>query len=250
MDRLTQRSATLATIIHACLLGLAFMPRGCSHLPPAATPPAPPPVPHSVAVPADSVRAPDQSVAKKKPPYAALIAAPLSATTTTVLPTLSANDLPTLPQLDQVIASMRQDHAGKDLVRGEGKKGSTPVDLPTLSANPDDLIARLHSGATSNQTLTREQRMLATAQEFFHGRLQSQIERHWRHLLKHVTEPRLIIELKVDKAGRLTYAQLVNSSGSLMFDRLIQEWLLSSEFSFPPIKPDIVYPFLIVVRRS
>jgi outer membrane biosynthesis protein TonB len=68
-------------------------------------------------------------------------------------------------------------------------------------------------------------------------------------LLKNVTEPRLIIELKVDKSSRLTYAQLVNSSGSLALDRLIQEWLLSSEFSLPPIKPDILYPFLIVVRR-
>ena len=245
MDPLTQRSATLATIIHASLIGLAFMPRGCSDIPT----PTPPPAPHAVVQPADPVRERDQASAKKSPAFGALIAAPLSATATTALPTLSANDLPALPPLDQLISSVRQDHAGKDLVRGDGKKGSTTVDLPTLSANPDDLIARLHSGAVSNQTLTREQRMLGTAQEFLHGRLQNQIERHWRHLLKNVTEPRLIIELKVDKTGRLTYTQLVNSSGSLTLDRLIQEWLLSSEFSLPPIKPDILYPFLIVVRR-
>ena len=249
MDPLTQRSATLATIIHACLLGLAFMPRGCSDIPPS----TPPPAPHAIVQPADPTREPVPSSAKKAPTFGALIAAPLSATATatatTALPPLGANDLPALPPLDQLITSVRQDHAGKDLVRGDGKKGSTTVDLPTLSANPDDLIARLQSGAVSNQTLTREQRMLGTAQEFLHGRLQTQIERHWRHLLKNVTEPRLIIELKVDKASRLTYAQLVNSSGSLALDRLIQEWLLSSEFSLPPIKPDILYPFLIVVRR-
>ena len=144
---------------------------------------------------------------------------------------------------------MRQDHAAQDSSRGEGRKGSSLIDLPKLPANPDDLIPRLQQGAVSNETLTREQRMLSTTQEFLHGRLQNQIDRNWRHLLKQVTEPRLIIEIKVDKAGRLTYAQLANSSGSLTLDRLIQEWLLSPDFSLPPIKPDILYPFLIVIRR-
>jgi hypothetical protein len=47
----------------------------------------------------------------------------------------------------------------------------------------------------------------------------------------------------------LTYANLVNSSGSLGLDRLIGEWLQSPDVNLPPISPDIVYPFLIVIRR-
>ncbi len=91
--------------------------------------------------------------------------------------------------------------------------------------------------------------MLATAQEFLHGRLQGQIERRWRHLLPQVTNPRLVIEMRVDRRGKPTHAYLVNSSGSLTLDRLIQEWLLSPDVSLPPITPDVVYPFLIIIRR-
>lgn len=243
MDPLTRRSATLATIIHACLVGIAFMPRGCSEIPN----PTPPPKPQTVAQAPQPV--PAQASAKTSSPYGALIPAPLTVAKKTALPALDAANLPAMPDLGQLISSVRQDHAAQEVSRGEGRKGSSQVDLPKLPANPDDLIPRLQQGAISNETLTREQRMLSTTQEFLHGRLQNQIDRNWRHLLKQVTEPRLIIEIKVDKAGRLTYAQLANSSGSLTLDRLIQEWLLSPDFSLPPIKPDILYPFLIVIRR-
>lgn len=243
MDPLTRRSATLATIIHACLVGVAFMPRSCSEIPD----PTPPPKPNTSAH--APHKAPTQPSAKTPPTYGTLIPAPLTGAKAPMLPALGGADLPPLPDSGQLISSVRQDHAAQEASRGEGRKGSSFVDLPKLPANPDDLIPRLQQGAVSNETLSREQRMLGTTQEFLHGRLQGQIDRHWRHLLKQVTEPRLIIEVKVDKAGHLTYAQLANSSGSLTLDRLIQEWLLSPDFSLPPIKPDILYPFLIVIRR-
>ena len=148
-----------------------------------------------------------------------------------------------------MIAAVRQDHASKDVSRGDQGKGGSPIELPSLPVNPDDLIARLQKPAVSNETLSREQRMLASAQEFLHGRLQGQIERKWRHLLKDVVETRLVVEIRVDQRGRLTYAHLVNSCGSLALDRLIGEWLQSPDVNLPPITPDIVYPFLITIHR-
>ncbi len=239
MDPLTRRSATLATVIHACLVALAFMPRGCSEIPD----PTPPPVAEQWGDP------PQAEEISAHAPYGALIAAPLTTSAPEALPTLSAADQPPLPDFGQLVSSVRQDHAGKEVLRGGDKTGIAITDLPTLSANPDDLIAGLQRGAISNETLNREQRMLGTAQEFLHGRLQGQIDRHWRHLLKQVTQPRLIIEVRVDRTGRPTIAHLVNSTGSLTLDRLIEEWLHGPDLNLPPITPDVLYPFLIVIRR-
>lgn len=244
MDPIARRSAVLATVIHASLVALAFMPHGCSEIPEPSSPP-PPPAEAQVQPP------PPADPVTSKPVHGALIAAPLTAPSTpTPLPALGADDLPPLPDLGRMVSAVRQDHAGKDVSRGEqhGKAGS-PIDLPTLPATPDDLISRLQKPAVSNETLSREQRMLATAQEFLHGRLQGQIERRWRHLLKEVVETRLVVEVRVDRRGRLTYAHLVNSSGSLALDRLIGEWLQNPDLNLPPITPDIVYPFLIIIRR-
>lgn len=241
MDPITRRSATLATAIHASLIMIAFLPRGCSEIPDPTPPPAPP-----AAATQPPPPKPDQA---KEPVFGKLVAAPLPAPATSALPALGADDLPPLPEVGRLVSSVRQDHAGKDVSRGEKPGQGSVADLPALSANPDDLIARLQRSAVSNETLSREQRMLATAQEFLHGRLQGQIERRWRHLLPQVTNPRLVIEMRVDRRGKPTHAYLVNSSGSLTLDRLIQEWLVSPDVSLPPITPDVVYPFLIIIRR-
>jgi len=241
MDPITRRSASLATAIHACLVALAFAPRGCSEIPDP-TPPPPPPA---------QVQAPSPPADAAQPQYGMVIAVPSAAPSAVApLPALGPDNLPTLPDLGHIVSAVRQDHAGADTSRGKksGASSGSP-DLPTLSANPDDLIPRLQRSAISNETLTREQRMLGTAQEFLHGRLQGQIDRTWRHLLPQITERRLVIELRVDRRGRLTYTHLVNSSGSLTLDRLISEWLQGGDFNLPPITPDIVYPFLIVIRR-
>ncbi|HEX3132059.1 MAG TPA: hypothetical protein VHX44_00585 [Planctomycetota bacterium] len=241
MDPITRRSASLATAIHACLVALAFAPRGCSEIPD----PTPPPPP------AQATTQPQAPSEVNQPAYGTVVAVPAAAPTSpAALPPLGPNDLPALPDLGHIVSSVRQDHASSDTSRGEksGARSASP-DLPALSANPDDLIPRLQHSAVSNETLTREQRMLGTAQEFLHGRLQGQIDRKWRHLMPQVTEPRLVIELRVDRRGHLTYTHLVNSSGSLTLDRLIGEWLQGGDFNFPPITPDIVYLFLIVIRR-
>lgn len=239
MDPITKRSATLATAIHACLVAMAFAPQGCSEIPTPTTPPPP------------SVEArltPPDATAQKQ--YGALVAAPVPAPTPDApLPPLSADDLPPLPDAARLITAVRQDHAASETSRGQQGEAGSAVDLPALPPSGDDLIARLQRAKVSNESLTRESRMLATAQEFLHGRLQGQIDRRWRHLLKEVTETRLVIEIRVDQRGRLTYAHLVNSSGSLGLDRLIGEWLQSPDVNLPPITPDIVYPFLIVIRR-
>lgn len=241
MDPIARRSALLATVIHASLVALAFLPHGCSEIPDPTTPPPP----SSTAQPEPP---PDSTAAE--PVYGTLVAVPAAAPpAATPLPALGANDLPALPDPARMISALRQDHAGKDVSRGDQGKGGSPIELPALPANPDDLIARLQKTAVSNETLSREQRMLATAQEFLHGRLQGQIERKWRHLLKDVVETRLVVEIRVDQRGRLTYAHLVNSCGSLALDRLIGEWLQSPDVNLPPITPDIVYPFLITIHR-
>ena len=241
MDPIARRSATLATVIHACLVAVAFMPRGCSEIPDPTPPPA-------VAV-QRGEPPPPAGKAPPQPSYGRLVAAPLPAPTPSTLPALGASDLPAMPELGQPVSAVRQDHAGAEVQRGSAKTGVAITDLPRLSANPDDLIARLQRGAVSNETLTHDQKMLGSAQEFLHGRLQGEIDRHWRHLLKQVTQPRLVIELSVDRSGRPTAAHLVNSSGSLTLDRLIEEWLHAPDFSLPPITPDVLYPFLIVIRR-
>ena len=241
MDPITKRSATLATVIHASLVALAFMPHGCSELPEPTTPP-----PEALATPPP----PPKPTSTQEPVYGALVAVPLSAPVAAApLPALGPGDLPPLPDPSRLVAAVRQDRAGSDISRGEKGTGGSTVDLPSLPATADDLIASLQRAPVSNETLSREQRMLATAQEFLHGRLQGQIDRRWRHLLKDVVETRLVIEIRVDRRGRLTYAHLVNSSGSLALDRLIGEWLQSPDVNLPPITPDIVYPFLIVIRR-
>lgn len=245
MDPITRRSATLATVIHACLVALAFMPHGCSEWPDPTTPPptpmasvSPPPPP------------PPDATTHAEPVYGSVVAAPLPAPATEApLPELGRGDLPPLPDPAKIISAVRQDHAGGEVSRGDRGKNGSPIDLPIIPATQDDLISRLQRPAVSNESLTREQRMLATAQEFLHGRLQGQIDRHWRHLLKQVVEYRLVIELRVDRRGRLTYAHLLNSSGSLALDRLIGEWLQSPDVNLPPITPDIVYPFLITIGR-
>jgi hypothetical protein len=239
MDLIAKRSATLATLIHACLVAVAFAPRGCSEIPDPTTPPA------AVAQRADPVPAP----AAAPDTHGRLVAAPLASPAASTLPTLGADDLPPLPAPGQLVSAVRQDHAGQEVQRGAGRSGAALTELPALAANPDDLIARLQRGAVSNETLSREQRMLGSAQEFLHGRLQGRIDGQWRHLLKQVTQPRLVIELSVDRMGRLRSAHLVNSSGSLALDRLIGEWLQAGDLGLPPITPDIVYPFLIVIRR-
>ncbi len=242
MDPLTRRSATLATAIHACLVVVAFMPHGCSEIP---DPSTPPPIPTAAQIPP-----PPEPPTTTEAAYGALVAAPLSAEALNApLPALGADHLPPLPEVGRVVSAVRQDHASNEVSRGDRGKGGSPIDLPSLPTNPDDLISRLQKSAISNEALSREQRMLATAQEFLHGRLQGQIERRWRHLLKEVVETRLVVEIRVDRRGRLTYAHLVNSSGSLTLDRLIGEWLQSPDVNLPPITPDIVYPFLITIHR-
>jgi outer membrane biosynthesis protein TonB len=240
MDTIARRSAALATAIHACLLAVAFMPHGCSQVPDQRPPPpaAELPAPAGDATPAAA------------PTYGALVAAPLaSAAAAPPLPALSADDLPALPDPAQPISAANQDRATGHTARGRGDGERTQIELPALPVHRDDLLGRLDDRRTSNEELNREQRMLATAQEFLHGRLQGQIERSWRHLLKQVTEHRLIIEIRVDRRGRPTLAHLVNSSGSLALDRLVEEWLNRSDFNLPPITPEVVYPFLIVLRR-
>ena len=148
-----------------------------------------------------------------------------------------------------MILAVNQDRPGQQQSKGREASGTTLVDLPELPASQDDLIARLRGQRTSNQTLSREQRMLASAQEFLHGRLQTQIQQKWGHLLSKVTEPRLIIECRVNDRGSLIHARLVNSSGSLTLDRLIDEWLIGGKLTLPPITPNITYPFLIVIRN-
>lgn len=245
MDRITKRSASLATVIHACLVALAFVPRGCSEIPDPTSPP-PPPATAAQVPPPDTT----DTTVPPKPQHGTLVAVPLSAAAANApLPTLGADDLPPLPDPARMVSAVRQDHAGQEVSRGDKGAGGSAIDLPALPANPDDLIARLQRSAVSNEALSREQRMLASTQEFLHGRLQGQIDRRWRHLLKDVVETRLVIELRVDRRGRLTYANLVNSSGSLALDRLIGEWLQSPDVNLPPITADIVYPFLIIIRR-
>ncbi|MBA3697608.1 MAG: hypothetical protein H0W78_01905 [Planctomycetes bacterium] len=247
MDRITRRSASLATVIHVCLVVLALVPRGCSEIPDPTSPPPPPAAPTVAQVPPPDTTA---TTATPEPQHGTLIAVPLSAAAANApLPALGPQDLPPLPDPARMVSAVRQDHAGQELSRGDKGKGGSAIDLPTLSANPDDLIARLQRPAVSNETLSREQRMLASAQEFLHGRLQGQIDRRWRHLFKDVVETRLVIELRVDRRGRLTYTNLVNSSGSLALDRLIGDWLQSPDVNLPPITADIVYPFLITIRR-
>ncbi len=251
MDPITKHSAAIATCIHACLIFLAFMPRGCSTVPlDESTPPPPPsaesPVPVSAPEPIDDQKKPTVP----EPVYAHIIAVPQTTTAPPPLPTLGDGDLPGLPPLGDLITAVKQDHPGLNQAVGNDQTGSTLVNLPEIPSTQDDLIGRLQGQRTSNKELSREQRMLATAQEFLHGRLQSQIENHWPHLLKKVTERRLIIEFRVDEHGKMTLARLVNSSGSLTLDRLIDEWLRDSKLSLPPITPNVTYPFLVVLRHS
>ena len=262
MDPITQRSALIATCIHACLLFLAFAPRGCSTIEQQAPPPPSseilepikePPQANKQTTTATSSDTPRksslQSPSSPSPAYASVVAVPKTATATPSLPTLGAGDLPALPPINDMILGVNQDRAGQQQTKGRETSGTTLVDLPALPVSQDDLIARLRGQRTSNQTLSREQRMLASAQEFLHGRLQAQIQQKWGHLLSKVTEHRLIIECRVNDRGSLIHARLVNSSGSLTLDRLIDEWLIGGKLSLPPITPNITYPFLIVIQK-
>jgi outer membrane biosynthesis protein TonB len=246
MDTITKKSAIIATSIHGVLLALTFFPGGCSTKPPeSALPPrqTPTPVPEPINT-QKNISKPSEIIAVPARATDASHAAPL--------PTLSARDLPSLPPLpalNDVITAVKQDRPAQQQATGEKNIGTAPVDLPVLPAANGDLSARLRGQKTSNKELSREQRMLASAQEFLDGRLQHQIRQHWSHLIAKVTEPRLIIEIRVNERGQLTLAQLVNSSGSLTLDRLIDEWLQKSNLSLPPITANVIYPFLVVINQ-
>lgn len=237
MDLVTRRSATVSTILHALLLGMAFWPRGCgcSHVPmdpPVATQPPP-----------SAITTPPP------PPVASRLTLAPSAAADAPLPALgpSAKSSSLPADLSQLITPVNQ---GGDDGRSTASAGKTEV-TPTLLTMPSvagDLIDQVRGRAGSGKALARAEAQLATAQEFLHLQVQNQIDRAWRPLLNGVREHRLIVEVRIDRAGQVA-ARLVNSSGSMEFDRVLGEWLRTTRFQFPPMPPETTYPFLIVIRR-
>lgn len=237
MDVITRRSATVSTILHALLVGMAFWPRGCGC---SAVPMEPP-----VAIPAP----PPASVAPAAPALASTLTLAPSAPADPPLPALAppakSGSLPA--DLSQLVAPVNQGGATGTSTAGAGRAEVAPR-LPTMPAASGDLIAQVRGQAAAGKALARAEAQLATAQEFLHLQVQNQIDRAWRPLLAGVREHRLIIEASVARDGRVT-ARLVNRSGSAELDRALGEWLRATRFQFPPMPPDTVYPFLIVIRR-
>jgi hypothetical protein len=238
MDPITRRSATVSTILHALLVGMAFWPRscGCSHVP--------------MAPPAAVPEAPAAVVAPPQPVVASRLTLAPSAAAEAPLPALdprggAGSSLPA--DLSQLITPVNQ---GAQDARSTASAGAAEVApaLPTAPAVASDLIAQVRGRAGSGKALARAEAQLATAQEFLHLQVQNQIDRAWRHLLNGVREHRLIVEVRIDRTGQVA-ARLVNRSGSAEFDRVLGDWLRDTRFQFPPLPPDTTYPFLIVIRR-
>lgn len=237
MDIITRRSATVSTILHALLLGMAFWPRGCGCSQVPMEPPVAAPTP------------PTATVATPPPTVASRLTLAPSAAADAPLPALSplakSGSLPV--DLSQLITPVNQGGDDGRSTASAGKADVAPT-LPTMPSVAGDLIDQVRGRAGTGKALARVEAQLATAQEFLHLQVQNQIDRAWRHLLNGVREHRLIVEVRIDRAGQVT-ARLVNRSGSTEFDRVLGEWLRTTRFQFPPMPSDTAYPFLIVIRR-
>lgn len=246
MDTITRRSAYVSTALHASLVALALWPRGCGCS--QVQPPRHPEM-KAEAAPAPVAPAPREPGAEHRA-AARLVLAPANAPPPSPpLPTLGPGGLPALP-IDplQLITPANTDHPGAADGRGAGGGTAAGAGLPQLPSRGEDLLGQLRSRRTSNEELSREERTLKTAQEFLEGLLNVQVHGRWRHLAGRLTEPRLIIEAMAARDGTVE-AHLLNSSGVQELDQAIEGWLRSPDLRLPAIRPDVRYPFLVVIRR-
>jgi outer membrane biosynthesis protein TonB len=235
MDRITRHSAIISTALHASLVAMAFWPRGCgcSLIPPAPPQVSPPP--------------PAGRSAPPRPPTRLILASP-TRNGDPPLPLLGQRGLPPLPKNDaQVISPAPTDRQGGKRSRGDRGQVAADANLPRLQTRGDDLIGQMQAKRTSNATMTLEEERLHDSQQFLNNQLILQIDRRWRHLLRRVTEWRLIIEVVVDENSDVVSAHLGNSTGSPDLDRVIDDWLRTTRFGFPHIPPGVSFPFLVII---
>ncbi len=247
MDRITRGSAIASTILHVLLVVAAFSPRGCvrSHEedPTATSEPAPesPPTPITASTPHPST------------PTRRLVLAPASAAPLPALPPLSgpgARPAPPLPpDLVRPIQPVATDRPGPGAAsRGQDGDRPAPVALPQALPGRDDAVAQLRARRTSNAQLSREEKTLADGQEHLEFLLNRAVAQRWRHLLPEVREHRLVIQVMVDRSGRLVEGRLLSGSGSEAFDQVVGDWLRNETLTFPPIHAGLRYPFLIIIH--
>jgi hypothetical protein len=242
MDIITRRSAVLSTTLHAGLVALAFLPRGCS-----TTPPPPPAAPLSApAVPATPTAGPATAPTPASP-ASRLVLAPLTVPAPPLAAAGARPPAPT-PDLTPLITPANSERPGERTGAGALGSHDSPVKPPALPARAGDLVDQLRAHVTSNLALSREEKLLRTTQEFLEDLLNLQLRGRWRAFSARVREPRLIIEVCLDAGGQVQ-AHLVNSSGDQELDLAIDAWLRSPDLRLPPIKPGIRYPFLVVIRR-
>ncbi len=238
MDPITRRSAMLSTVLHASLVALAFFPRGCSTTPPSSPPPR-----------ADLVATKQPAPIHSPAEARRLVLAPLTVPAPPPLPG-QGGKLPTAaaPDLTPLITPANSERPGVHTGVGAHGYDAGAVRPPALQARPGDFVDQLRAHVTTNQELSREEKLLRTTQEFLEDLLNLQLRGRLRSLRARVREPHLIIEVELAAAGTV-HAHLLNSSGDQELDLALEDWLRSPDLRLPPIKPGIRYPFLVVIRR-
>ncbi|MBA3938980.1 MAG: TonB C-terminal domain-containing protein [Planctomycetes bacterium] len=144
---------------------------------------------------------------------------------------------------------MATDRPGPGIAsRGQEGDRPAPVALPQALPGRDDAVAQLRARRTSNAQLSREEKTLADGQEHLEFLLNRAVAQRWRHLLPEVREHRLVIQVMVDRSGRLVEGRLLSGSGSEAFDQVVGDWLRNETLTFPPIRAGVRYPFLVIIH--
>ena len=230
MDRVTRRSGYVSLVLHGVLVAASLFAFG---------PPPPPPPPPA--------RVPDASA---PPPTPAQVLAPLGVAAKDAVPPASAPRLPQLgpessPPPLPIVLPMPTDRQGGGRSRGKAGPDPAPVDLPTAAG--ESPMLRALRGIHTNQSLSHEQDMQATAQSHLQKRLVDAYRSRWRAYATQVSNRTLVVELVVDRRGRVQRGRLFQcTTGSPDLDRAIEAWLMEKDFGLPPIAPGMLW-FLVTL---
>ena len=230
MDRVTRRSGYVSLVLHGVLVAASLFALG----------PPPPPAPPPARAPAAAAQS-DAAQPKPSPTLAPLNIAAEDAVLSPPaprLPQLGAGSaaLPPLP----IVRATATDRQGTGRSRGRTGSDPAPVDLPTAAGESPTL--RALRGTHSNPSLKHEQDMQATAQAHLQKRLVDTYHARWRPYATQISNRTLVIELVVDRRGRVQRGRLFQSpTGSPDLDRAIESWLMEKDFGLPPITPETLW---------
>jgi len=223
MDRLSRRSWLASAVLHAVVVGLAFLPAWrpvTQRTPPPQTLPAPVPAQRLILVPQS------QPAAQALPPL------PVAA-----LPGWAEHGV----EREQAEVITPRSGGTQDQGGASQKQGDSPVALPPMPLSAVERATRFDDHVWSDRELSLEQQRLGDMGILLERLLRDAYRENWTDLKGPLTTPDLFLEITVDGHGRVVQARRINSMGSTALDDAIDHWLHDpdSPLSLPPIAPGV-----------